>query len=291
MKNLKEFKELLAVQSVSYNQGRMSDYLKSQLNLIAGVSFYEINENIFVEKGEGLKPCIVSHIDTVHSIVSDLYSLEIDGNLTGFNRKTMTQSGIGGDDKCGIWICLEALKNFDNVKVAFFSNEEVGCIGSYSTNLDFFNDCSFVLQCDRQGNNDFVINACGVELSSKEFQNSISKTIKKYGYGFSDGGMTDIMALKENGLDICCANMSCGYYNPHRPNEYINIKDVETCTKMVFHIFANFGGVKFLHKVSKSWGEFEEMRCENCNSEVSYYKDMDDYFCNNCAMYGEEIKY
>lgn len=315
MKNIEKFKELLAVQSVSYNQKQMIKYLKSELRKIDGVTFHEKDENIFVTKGKGLMPCIVSHIDTVHSIVSDLYPLQIGDNITGFNRKTLTQTGIGGDDKVGIWVCLEVLKTFDNVKVVFFSNEEVGCKGSYASDLKFFENCTFILQCDRQGNKDFVSNACGVELSSKGFQDTIKETLKDFGYSFSDGGMTDVMALKENGLEISCANMSCGYYNPHRPNEYINIVDVENVKNMVFSLIIQFGSTVFPHEYtpyksySKSknfdWDFLDEKQskkdlmhgvsegncyCENCSNEVDFYDEFDDYFCTHCMMYGQELE-
>lgn len=320
MKNIEKFKELLAVQSVSYNQKQMTKYLKSEFRKIDGVTFHEKDENIFVTKGKGLMPCVVSHIDTVHAITSDLYPLQIGDNITGFNRKTLTQSGIGGDDKVGIWVCLEVLRNFDNVKVAFFSNEEVGCKGSYDTDLKFFEDCTFVLQCDRQGNKDFVNNACGVELSSKGFQDAIQETLKDFGYSFTDGGMTDVMALKENGLEISCANMSCGYYNPHRPNEYINIIDVENVKNLVFSLISQFGSIVFPHEyvpyrwnTKNDWldkpikkgkidydfldytGKKEKMHgishhCENCSNEVDFYDELDDYFCTHCMMYGAEIE-
>lgn len=315
MKNIEKFKELLSVQSVSYKQKEMIKYLKSELRKINGVSFYEIDENIFATKGKGLMPCVVSHIDTVHAITSDLYPLQIGDNITGFNRKTLTQTGIGGDDKVGIWICLEVLKKFDNIKVAFFANEEVGCKGSYSSGLKFFENCTFVLQCDRQGNKDFVYDACGVELSSKGFQDTIQSTLEQFGYSFSHGGMTDVMALKENGLEVCCANMSCGYYNPHRPNEYINVVDVENVKNMVFSLIENFGSIVFPHQYTpykwRSYGKIDwdildekpskkEMmhgvtqdachHCENCSNEVEFYNELDDYFCTHCMMYGAEIE-
>jgi hypothetical protein len=171
--------------------------------------------------------------------------------------------------------------------------------------MKFFDNCSFVLQCDRKGNKDFVINASGVELSSNEFQKTIFSTLQNYGYNFSDGGMTDVMALKENGLNICVANMSCGYYNPHQSCEYINIIDVENCKNMVFELFSQFGNIQFLHtekpkpfKYKYDKNDFYSYSanknkinfCDNCTNEVKILTDIDDYFCTECMMYGDEIK-
>ena len=34
-----------------------------------------------------------------------------------------------------------------------------------------------------------------------------------------NGLMTDILALKEKGLEVSCINVSCGYYNAHTDEE------------------------------------------------------------------------
>lgn len=228
--------EVLEIQSVSFNQKEMFKYIEGQLKAI-GCDYYVDDGNIYATKGNAnLYPCIASHMDTVHDIVSNLTAVEINGNITGFNAKTMQQTGIGGDDKVGIFIALQCLEKFDNIKAVFFRDEEVGCAGSYDCDFTFFNDCYFVLQCDRKGNGDFITNASGVTLSSKGFQHEIRKVMGKYKYNFNTGMMTDVMALKECGVLCSMANISCGYYNPHCKDEYVNIKDVSNCLDMVTDI-------------------------------------------------------
>lgn len=242
--------EVLQIQSVSGNQKLMYDYLINEVKSIDGCKITQGKGNIYVTKGAGPYPCVVSHMDTVHSIVEDLTVLQFGDKLTGFNTVKMKQTGIGGDDKVGIFITLECLRRFDNIKVAFFRDEEVGCKGSYKANMNFFKDCCYVLQCDRRGNSDFIVNASGVELSSYEFQDAISPTLTSYGYKFDHGMMTDVMALKERGLNVCCANMSCGYYNPHQSDEYVVIKDVQDCLSMVMDIIQTVGSRVFQHSYS-----------------------------------------
>lgn len=228
--------EVLQIQSESYNQFRMFAYLIRQLKKL-GCQYYVDNGNIYATKGNASNyPCIVAHMDTVHDIVENLTVIEIAGNLTGFNRSTMQQTGIGGDDKVGIFIALQCVENFENIKVAFFRDEETGCNGSYDADVKFFNDCNFILQCDRKGNRDFVTNASGIKLSGKDFQKDIKYILKQYGYGCTNGMMTDVMALKEIGIECSMANISCGYYNPHCENEYVNVLDVINCLNMVIHI-------------------------------------------------------
>jgi hypothetical protein len=163
----------------------------------------------------------------------------------------MEQVGIGGDDKVGVFITLEMLRKFDNMKVAFFRDEEVGCRGSYVADMGFFSNCRFILQCDRRGNDDFIIDASGIELSSSKFQDDVFPIISNYGYKFAHGMMTDVMALKENGVRCSVANIGCGYYNPHTAQEYVSVYDVEVCMEMCETIIKYCVG-NYKHKYKKS---------------------------------------
>jgi hypothetical protein len=235
--NTHKLKEVLAIQTYSFEQWRMFSYIIRECKA-NNYEYFVHKGNIYVSKGNAIKtPCIVSHMDSVHKIKADLHPSEIDGNITGIDRTTMKQTGIGGDDKVGIFIALECLSKLDNIKAVFFRDEEVGCLGSNEAYMHFFNDCTFVLQCDRKGNTDFITNASGTELSSKAFRKAIKPIVSNYGYSFANGMMTDVMTLKENGLKVSCANISCGYYNPHTDYEFVNINDVENCLNLVLALF------------------------------------------------------
>lgn len=226
-------REVLSIQSVSHDQFRMFAYIVRQVKQIPNTVMFIDDGNLYITKGDApTYPCMVAHMDTVHAITDDLFPLEFNGMITGFDRINMEQVGIGGDDKVGIFIALECLREFDDMKVAFFRDEEVGCMGSYGAQMSFFSDCRFVLQCDRRGNSDFIIDASGVELSSKCFQDDVLPIISSYDYKFAKGMMTDVMALKENQIEVSVANISCGYYNPHSPQEFVDVFDVMQCLEM-----------------------------------------------------------
>jgi putative aminopeptidase FrvX len=262
---------VLTIQSESFNQWRMFAYLIRTLKSL-DVDYYVLEGNIYATKGKAkVYPCLVAHMDTVHDIVDDLTLLEVGDNLTGFNTVTMTQTGIGGDDKVGIYLALEVLRKYDNVKVAFFRDEEVGCHGSYEAYLDFFKDCSFVLQGDRRGNSDFVTIASGTKLSSKAFTKAMSKIWPKYGYKQANGMMTDVMALKEIGLNVSCANMSCGYYNPHMRNEYVNIPDVMNCFAMICEMIDTYGTTPFPHSAERSY--YKSLNNRYLDDDYTYDKN------------------
>lgn len=274
------------------------------------VDYFVNDGNIYATKGDGLNgyPCIVSHTDTVHEICTGKVEvIEVKGNLVAFNADNLEQIGTGGDDKNGIYVCLEILANCDNVKAVFFRDEETGCNGSYNALTTFFEDCNFILQCDRKGNSDFVTNAASTELSSKEFQQTIKPIVNKFGYSFyKHGGLTDVVALKEIGVNLCMANISCGYYNPHSPSEYINLRDLHNTYKLVHAIVVKHGKTYFKHRAkvkryksynsgynSLNWEypaataspKYNPNECEACggnSNKVSYLKEWNMFVCNSC---------
>ena len=235
-----DLKKILAIQTYSGQEWRtFAHCVRVAKSLNANVR-QDKSGNLYIVKGKSKTfPCVVAHLDSVHAIGSDLSILEHNGLLTGFNRSTMQQAGIGGDDKCGIYIALKCLEQFENIKIAFFVDEERGCIGSSEADISFFNDCRFVLQADRRGNADFITNASGTELSSKDFQKAVQPYLALYGFKKENGMMTDVMTLKENGLKVSCANVSCGYFRPHSKDEYVNISDVENTLNLFYSIIKN----------------------------------------------------
>ena len=114
------------------------------------------------------------------------------------------------------------------MKCAFFVQEEVGCIGSGHADMSFFSDCRFVIQCDRKGNGDMVTQINGMKLCSNDFISAID--FRRYGYKPAQGLATDVAALKRNGLEVSCVNLSCGYYEPHTDNEYTILADLASAT-------------------------------------------------------------
>lgn len=228
-----ELEKVLSIQTYSGKEWRMFAFIVRECKRLGADVRQDSQGNLYITKGVSRTyPCIVAHMDSVHKIGSDLSVIEHNGVMTGFNYITMQQSGIGGDDKVGIYIALKCLAMYDHIKLAFFVDEERGCIGSRGADMSFFDDCRFVLQADRRGNTDFVVNASGVKLSSKKFKKAVRPLIADYGYSFSDGMMTDVMQLKQNGLKVSCANISCGYYRPHSADEYVVVSEVETCLGM-----------------------------------------------------------
>lgn len=233
-------KELYGISARTHQEKNMIAFVSQRLADL-GVTF-TVDEagNIYTTKGNAdTYPCLAAHLDEVHEAREKGYEVLVvrDEFIIGFNSGKREFNGIGADDKNGIWVCLKCLEKFDNLKCVFFVGEEQGCIGSRQADMKFFDDCRFVLQCDRKGNSDFISNIYGNPLCSTQFIKDAS--LGEHGYKEERGMQTDVQALRERGLEISCANISCGYYYPHTPHEMTNIADLKKCLVLVEHIVKN----------------------------------------------------
>lgn len=232
-------KKLYTIHSKSNKEDKMLEFLVEWLfkNLPEDTQV-EMDKkcNLYVKKGVSeTYPCVVAHVDQVQTLHSDDFeAVETNDIIFGWSRKNKRKEGLGADDKNGVWVALKCLLKYDAIKAAFFVGEEIGCIGSSAADMDFFKDCRFVLQCDRRGYNDLITEASCCELCSKDFVNAIHASW--FGYSEAHGMMTDVMTLKENGLEVSCVNISCGYYEPHTDDEFTIKDDLLNCLYFVEHI-------------------------------------------------------
>lgn len=233
-------KELYGISAQTHQEKDMIAFVSQRLTDL-GVSFtIDKAGNIYATKGKATTfPCIAAHLDEVHQAREKGYEVLFvkDEFIIGFNSGKREFNGIGADDKNGIWVCLKCLEKYDNLKCVFFVGEEQGCIGSRQADMKFFDDCRFVLQCDRKGNSDFINRIYGGSLCSSQFLKDAN--LEEHGYKEENGMQTDVRTLRDRGLEISCANISCGYYYPHTPHEMTNIEDLKKCRTLVEHIIEN----------------------------------------------------
>lgn len=241
-------KELYGISARTHQEKDMIAFVSQRLSDL-GVTFtVDETGNIYATKGNvDTYPCIAAHLDEVHEAREKGYEVLVvrDEFIIGFNSGKREFNGIGADDKNGIWVCLKCLEKFDNLKCVFFVGEEQGCIGSHQADMKFFDDCRFVLQCDRKGNSDFISSIYGNSLCSSQFIKDAS--LGEHGYKEERGMQTDVQTLRQRGLEISCANISCGYYYPHTPHEMTNLADLKKCLTLVEHIVENCREV-YTHK-------------------------------------------
>ena len=231
--------QLYAIHSPSGNEKKMRKFLRKQA-IECGATSVETDKhgNLLIVKGvSDTYPCLAAHIDQVQKNHSkDFKVVEIDGDVIGWSAKCHSQQGLGADDKNGIFICLELLKKFDVMKVAFFVGEEVGCKGSGAVDLEFFKDCRFIIEPDRKDSSDLITSMFCGDVCSVEFADAIG--FKDYGYEHEQGSITDVGELVDRGVGISCLNLSCGYYDAHTDHEYTVLSELENCLNFVKHIVA-----------------------------------------------------
>lgn len=175
------------------------------------------------------KVCLTAHMDTVHANVVEDYYVYKDG------EKTIVSSpqGIGGDDRCGIYMILRILATTKyRPTIIFCEDEEVGGIGSRKfTNTKFIKDLEkmyFLIELDRKGSNDLVYYSDENEL----FHTYLEELT---GYKMDWGSFSDISTLSP-ACKISSVNISCGYYNAHTTSEYVVMEEMENSIKTTIKI-------------------------------------------------------
>lgn len=175
------------------------------------------------------KVLLTAHMDTVHKEpVKDFYELIKDGK-----HIISSPQGIGGDDRCGIYMILEILRTTKlRPFILFCEDEEVGGDGSDKfTNTNFINDLKklyFLVELDRKGINDLVY----YEDENEKFHEFCARVT---GFRENYGSFSDISNLSP-ACSVSSVNISCGYYNQHTKDEYVVLEEMYNATKKVINM-------------------------------------------------------
>jgi len=244
--------QLYAIHSPSGREKKMCKFVKRYIRRNCGWCNIEQDGfgNVFVTKGNADSyPCIAAHLDQVQDGHSkDFEVVEGRDVVFGYSHKSREQQGLGADDKNGIWIALECLREYSDLKVAFFVGEEVGCQGSSRCDLSFFSDCKYIIQPDRMHGSDLITSMWCGDVCSEQFIEAITPYAVKHGYKENEGSVTDVGELVERGVGISCLNLSCGYYNPHHDDEFTVLSELDNCLHLVCEIIDNLTEKAYPHE-------------------------------------------
>lgn len=236
--NWRLLKKLYSIHSPSGKEGKMIDFLIKYIKSLPGDIKLGKDSygNLYAVKGEtNSYPTFCAHLDQVQAPYSRDYKvIETRDMFMGYSPKKHELQGLGADDKNGIFLCLEALRVYDTMKVAFFKEEETGCRGSSNAEMSFFDNSKWVIQADRRGSSDMITSIGCNDLCSEKFIEDINP--ERWGYKEESGMMTDVEALKNRGLAVSAINLSCGYYNAHTPEESCCKRDLIKCWNLCKHI-------------------------------------------------------
>ena len=268
---LNRLKEVLSIPTYSRNEALMIEYLKNVLTNKGYEHYVDEYGNIYATKGSAeWFPCFIAHTDTVHPINKNLTVVQEEKNgkviLRGVDSVTKRDSGIGGDDKCGVYLALEMLDALPNVKIALFVSEEIGCKGSQHADPDFFKNVGYAIQFDSPEGNSMSLTLMGRYLFNQksEFSNKVSELITEHGIkNWAYHPYTDVWQIMEK-FNIACLNLAAGYYRYHTDAEYVVVDDVQN-------------GFELGLKIVESLGE---KRYENPKEERDYFSSSKNYYKN-----------
>ena len=210
VKRNKEFERLCRMSQKALKK-HLADVLGTEAIIGDGYIYYEGHFPVL----------LTAHMDTVHQHLPGkiIYEKTKDGKTA-----VSAPNGIGGDDRCGIYMILQILKRLD-CSVLFCEDEEVGSIGAgkfvdseLCKVLKAENKFKYIIELDRKNANDAVF----YQDENFDFHDFVTKEFWKINWGT----WSDICELSP-ALGISSVNLSCGYYQQHTKLEYVVLEEME----------------------------------------------------------------
>lgn len=194
---------------IQMDQATLKDYLDLHLQTL---DYKTVNKKGFLYAEGDIPVLLVAHLDTVHHEKAEIICFSED------MRYVMSPQGIGGDDRCGVYMIMQLIQDF-KCHVLFCEDEECGGVGANKfTASKIKPTVNFIVEMDRRGSNDAVFYRC----DNPEFTDFV------LGFGFEEnhGTFSDISIVAPH-LKTAAVNISAGYFNEHRLHEYIDMQAVE----------------------------------------------------------------
>jgi len=214
---MKLLQELYLINSPSSQEGVMSKFVQNQLIEI-GITDFQVLENQIYRITKDT-PIIVAHMDHI-AFPTPLTKLKYDTE-----KKIISGNGtLGADDKNGVWILLNILKEFKEVSFIFSTDEERGGdIDEIFMVLDkeLLNTIKYCIVFDRRNGSDII--GLKNNYCNKDLEDDIVNVGEKFGYKSSFGFWSDCNLIRKY---IPCVNLSCGYYNAHTIQDYTSIPEL-----------------------------------------------------------------
>ena len=185
---------------------------------------------------------LIAHLDTVHaSPVTTIYKHLTEGYL-------IAREGIGGDDRCGVYLILNIVRKNYKPFILLTTDEEIGAVGAHAAakELTPAPAIKYMVEIDRRGKEDSVY----YDNDNKDFK----KYIDAFGFKEASGSFSDISVLGD-AWNIASVNLSSGYYDAHSVDEKIKINELFATQKKVMKMLDNPPEKKFDHVESVyTWG-------------------------------------
>ena len=236
---------------------------------------YELEKWCIVTTSHDIKPLVCVHTDTVDPF-PPVEVVTVDGIVS--LPKNSSAKCLGADDRAGVWIALELIKQgyTDKFNFGFFSGEEIGCTGSraFSKEADLKKYSCFI-GLDRACRNGKQ-NAATYGYDNEDLY-SLST------YELSYGSYTDCSVLAE-AADLACINFSVGYQHEHTKLEVLSIDQmVETLEMMKsLPLLDQPLEAESHYKLGTVGGMAVPICCDYCEEHALLYDRDGEFVCEMC---------
>jgi hypothetical protein len=195
--------------------------------------------NYYYEIGNS-QTLFTSHLDTASKERQKINHV-IEGNIIKTDGTTI----LGGDNKAGCTILFYLIENKIPGTYYFFLGEEMavhknypyGSLMAIEEHPDYFKKFKRIISFDRKETGQLITRQLGRNCCSDEFADALIDEFNKSGVHYSKdktGYYTDSAFFGDLIPEI--VNLSCGVWNEHTKNEYVNIDYVEQVAKAAVNV-------------------------------------------------------
>ena len=181
-----------------------------------------------------------SHLDTASKERQKINHV-IEGNIIKTDGTTI----LGGDNKAGWVILFYLIENKIPGTYYFFLGEEMavhknypyGSLMAIEEMPDFFKKFKRIISFDRKETGQLITRQLGRNCCSDEFANALIEEFNKSGVSYSKdktGYYTDSAFFGD--LIPESVNLSCGVWNEHTKNEYVNINYIKQVSEAAVNV-------------------------------------------------------
>jgi len=249
------------------SQSHLKTFLESELLRQRGKERVESRDGFLYSPGSH-PVLLVAHLDTVHKKLPTTFYL-YDGDVLHCNE------GIGGDDRCGVFIIMELIERLD-CHVLFTEDEEIGGLGAIQFSESGIKpEVQYIVEFDRQGKDEAVFYGCD-NVQFTDF-------VERHGFWQNIGTFSDISYIAP-ALGIAAVNLSCGYYHAHTAHEVIRMSDldsiIERAAGLLSHVDTEYEYIEERWDWATDWNR--ETRCPYCGQMIDQATFYDN--CPRCGL-------
>lgn len=234
-------------------------------------------DSYIIAKGD-IDICVVAHMDIIHP------HPPVKVILNTHKNKLWSPSGLGADDRAGVFLILLLIRNGLRPHLILTLGEEAGGVGASHLAQDIHEPpfpVKYMIELDRANENDCVFYDC----DNKEFK----KYIESFGFQTELGTYTDITFIAPE-WKVAAVNLSVGYVNEHTNSEVLFLDWMMSTYKKLDKMLRDCKNIERFEYIQKEF-EFEEIvMCEGCGKfdDIWATLPIDDnygnlhYYCLNC---------